>query len=1674
MTTLTLSQNTINLINIAVADGPGTNNINYANAYNAIYSDIVANGNVNPDVQYWFSQAAGINTEQYTSTPTAAATYIWNYTEAAAASEGATITNAEMQQASNAIAKTVFAALQSNQYVLNDQENFSIANIVDYDAGTAVRTLQTFAPAGVTLDYAVWGGTLFARTALGDTAYFTDAGIPLQPDTPDSRAIISGLLAGSAATLSAGYSIALSGAASINYLDGPAINAILSAGEETIVGVTAVASAVAAPLAAIGAGVNYLYNAVTGTLVTLANSNQSAAGTLSVYEQNNGALLTFDQGNSGAGTVKLSDGAVINTGGTEDLSLANIAVGTGTAEQSLLTFFGQIDDPLTAAQLETDNFNSLNPTGTAYAVTGTVDQTSNSAAEVFYSPDSGPGAVVAGQSTATITDYDSNGNPYQTQGQAYNILVASGDISQDTITDIQELLAYNSAPAVTLTQAQLSLFSVIDVPLIYAATGGTYNLSGSSDTFNALFATDLIGTTLIGNDQNGQGLIASEFGTDTLQAGNGVGDILTEGGGVDTLVGGTGGDTFVAFSGAIGDNGEYNGLAAGSVVEGAGSGNTLLVSGDISGATVTGVQTLEIYGDVILNATELDGFSNVINNGTITAATGGTYSIQGISSADVNLSAGTDAGTTLIGNDANDEILTSSDFGNDTLTAGNGSGDTLDASGSFGNNTLTAGNGNNDVLDASDSSGQNTLIAGSGEGDVMYGGFGSTTFVAGAGNDTMIVDGGNNTFNFANAVSASNYTIDDYHTDNGQNVLQFASNVLPSSVTASQSGNDLVLAFGTDPITIQNYFLGADYQPTSIQFANGTVWNAQTIASLVSGTPSVSLAQATINNAPVVNNIPTVNFGNVREGSTVSEALSITNSALPVAELLDGSIGLVSGDATGSGSFSLLGDSSTDATDIHVGLGTGTAGVQSGSVLLNFKSDGTGVDTNGVHNLADQTVDVTGTVYREATASVAALPTNVIVHVGSTLNETLAITNGAANDGYSENLIASVAGTTSGITATGSTGDIAAQASSNAITVGISTAQAGVISGDVTLALASDGTGVDGFSATSIGQQTVAVNATVDNYAKASMEKVSGAGTLTQNGNAYALTLNLAAGGGSSVFDLGVLNNVTGPSDLLSGNFVTSSSSAFTLSGFSAFSGLAAGQSDVAPTVTFNATTAGTYVETITLNSTGSNASGYSGALAPETLTITVNVAAPPPPPAGQTYTLTTKAVTINGNAGNNTIIATNGTLVAGDKINGGTGGTNTLELQGAGTFNLATPATLTGISVITAQEGQAAYQSGLTTIAGTNQTVYLRSGLNATVNVLSDTSINAKNLNAAGITIYGANNSDIINLGTGNDTVYLGSNAETVNGGSGTDTFYETSSTIGATIKGISGKNTLDITGGGIVTMGGNITGINTVNLEALCAQPNYVFTANNTANLVINGTSNADTITVGAASQTVNGEGGNDRIIASAANAGVLVNGGTGINTLEITGGGTAVMNAKDANINIVQLDAATNLTLNSESSLTVNGSTGNDTFIAGTGNNVTLNGGGGNDTYEFGANAENTTINNAVTGGKTANGTIEFLSGVTDEKLWFQRSGNNLEIDLLGTRDQITVAGWFGTNASAQVGSITAGGLTLLDSQVAQLVTAMATYSSANKAFNPLTATTMPTNAALQSVIAASWHH
>jgi hypothetical protein len=665
-------------------------------------------------------------------------------------------------------------------------------------------------------------------------------------------------------------------------------------------------------------------------------------------------------------------------------------------------------------------------------------------------------------------------------------------------------------------------------------------------------------------------------------------------------------------------------------------------------------------------------------------------------------------------------------------------------------------------------------------------------------------------------------------------------------------------------------------------------------------------------------------LGNAHVGAADSAALSITNGTTNAAytEGLDASFTGTTGSATDTGTLSLLAAGASDGASLGVGLSTATAGALAGTATLGLTSDGAGTSGLGTTALPAQTIAVSGDVYAYAAPVLAATSYNAgVVHVGQTVTQALTIANAPSNPAFTEALDAGFLASTGSVTGSGTLSLLGADAiDSQSLLLALNTATAGTIAGTATLGLTSDGSGTSGLGTTALPSQTITLGATVDNYAVASLKEVSGSGTLTASGSSYTLNLGSVLQGAAALSaNLEVLNSATGLADLLGGSFtVTTGSTAITNTGLTAFSGLGAGAADTAPVVKLATTTAGTFSEKITIASAGSNASGYSGALAPITLTVTGIVA--------QTYTLTAGADTISAGTGNDLILATGGALSAGDSINGG-GGTNTLKLSGGGTFDLSQPTTLTNLQLVTAQEASGAAA----------QTVILRNGYVGTITAVSGAA-------GSGITIVGAADSAVINLGSGTDTVTVGAATETIKGGSGTDTFNVTAATIRARIAGGAGTNTLAVSGGGTVAMGTSITGVTHVALNDT-GVTGTSFTANTTSGLAIAGGGGTDTITLGAAKQSVAAGAGTTLVKGVMADAGDLVT-TAGTTTFELTSGGTGTLNAGDGGIT-VKLDAASNLGLGTAAFITVEGAaTGKDTLTAGAANQ-TLESLGGTDT-------------------------------------------------------------------------------------------------------------------------------
>ena len=360
-------------------------------------------------------------------------------------------------------------------------------------------------------------------------------------------------------------------------------------------------------------------------------------------------------------------------------------------------------------------------------------------------------------------------------GTGYDILrFESGyDITGATLTLIEQA---NLNGAVQMTATQLDHFNLIagygagyTSATLYLTQGGTANVtldsglsasfslygSGTADTIT--FAPAGVQQIFVyagsGNDvisaANGNDSLRGDGGNDTL-LGLGGNDSLDGSGGIDSLDGGTGNDYIIARAGdrAYGGNNDDLISITESLVAlvsgGTGFDTLRLEAGyDISGATITGIDQLNLNGTVMLTATQLGtlgtvaGYSPGFTSASVKLTAGGT--------AVVNLSATLSAGFTLTGSAQADNIkFNASYFG------------PISTYGGFGNDSLTSGSGN-DYLRGEQ--GNDTLSGLSGN-DTQEGGSGADLLIGGLGIDTLYGGSGRDTFQFATATASPTATPD--------------------------------------------------------------------------------------------------------------------------------------------------------------------------------------------------------------------------------------------------------------------------------------------------------------------------------------------------------------------------------------------------------------------------------------------------------------------------------------------------------------------------------------------------------------------------------------------------------------------------------------------------------------------------------------------------------------------------------------------------------------------------------------------------------------------------------------------------------------------------------------------------------------------------------------------------
>jgi Ca2+-binding RTX toxin-like protein len=149
------------------------------------------------------------------------------------------------------------------------------------------------------------------------------------------------------------------------------------------------------------------------------------------------------------------------------------------------------------------------------------------------------------------------------------------------------------------------------------------------------------------------------------------------------------------------------------------------------------------------------------------------------------------------------------------------------------------------------------------------------------------------------------------------------------------------------------------------------------------------------------------------------------------------------------------------------------------------------------------------------------------------------------------------------------------------------------------------------------------------------------------------------------------------------------------------------------------------------------------------------------------------------------------------------------------------------------------------------------------------------------------------------------------------------------------------------------------------------------------------------------------------------------------------------------------------------TLTGLAGNDTLAGGLGNDKLI-GGKGNDTYVFNrGDGKDSIVDNDST---WFNADLLKVGNAKSSQLWLSKSGNNLDIAIIGTQDHVVIQDWYKGSAN-QVEKITALGdnKSLSASKVNALVTAMAKFSAPAEGVTTLPASTQT---ALTKILASSW--
>jgi Ca2+-binding RTX toxin-like protein len=1241
--------------------------------------------------------------------------------------------------------------------------------------------------------------------------------------------------------------------------------------------------------------------------------------------------------------------------------------------------------------------------------------------------------LTVGSATEGINIVTSTGGNTVTAADDANGLVLMGETG-DTLNagkgHLVTLVSNGGAKLVGNTEDNLYVVSQTSDVIVEAVNAGVDTVrSSASYTLSAnLENLTLTGTTAISGTGNA---------LNNTMTGNSANNVLDGGAGIDTLVGGSGNDTYVVD------------MSTDVIIESASEGvDKVQSSVSYSLANVNNVENLTLTGSIGINGTGNALANTLIGNSASNVLDGG---------AGNDILNGGVGGDTLKGGLGDDTYVVDSTTDSLIENANEGT-DTVQASVShilganLENLTLTgvaAIDGRGNAL--------NNYIVGNTANNFLYGNDGADWLDGGAGNDYLYGASGYDTYVFGRG-SGQDYVYDyDWSSSAASSidVVQLGAGIGASDVVVTRDTYNLYLSIAgtTDKLTLNYWFSGDSYRVEQVRFADGTVWDANTLIAkanvgttgndyLVGSTGADRLAGLVGNDNYLVDNAGDVVVENANEGyDTVNASVSYTLAANVESLYLQGSNAI---NATGNELSNILN-------------GNRAANVLDGGAGNDYLYGAYGNDTYvfGRGSGQDKVSDYDSTVG------------NVdVVQIGAGIGASDVV---VTRDTY--NLYLSIAGTTDKLTLNyWFSGDsyrveqvkFADGTVWNANTlvaktnVGTSGADylAGTTGADRLAGLA----GNDTYVVDNAGDVVVenanegydTVNASVSYTLAANVESLTLTGTAAINatgnelsntlyGNSAANTLDGGSGNdylyGASGNDTYVFSRGSGQDTVFDYDSTVGNVDIVQL-------GAGIGASDVVVTRdTYNLylSIAGT-TDKLTLSNWFS----------------------------GDAYRIEQVRFADGAVWDANTLVAkTNVGTSGADYLAGTTGADRLAGLAGNDTYVVDNAG---DVVIENANEGADTVTASVSyTLAANVENLYLQgsNAINATGNELS----NILNCNSAANTLDGGSGNDFLYGYGGNDT-YVFSR------GSGQDYVLDYDSTfgnvdivqLGASI-GVSdvlvtrdqSSLYLSIAGTTDKLMLSNWFSGDSYRIEQVRFADGTVWDANTLFAKTNLGTSGADYLAGTAGADRLVGLAGNDTYVVDYAGDVVVENANEGYDTVNAS---VSYMLAANVETLYLQGSNAINATGN-ESSNVLYGNRAANVLDGETGNDVLIGGGGG-DTYIFGRGYGidnvydyDTTVGNVDT--------VQLGAGIASDQLWFKHVGNDLEISIIGSTDKATIQNWY-SGSQNQVEQIKVAGKTLLNTDVEKLVQAMASFAAPASG-----QTTLPTNyqTTLAPVIAANWH-